>query len=146
MCTTRDDYWSSARAAALANALPRTRLTHLDITGANITVGGAKALAAVLPQTSITSLNISDNHIYPEGAKDLAAALPRTSITALVVGTNYIDNEGAIALAEVFPRPMVTKLDLPSDDNNIGSNGARTRACALTNAWFPTEGCIVICL
>ena len=60
------DDWSSrtlqgvSAVAELADALPRSFLTHLDITGAWIRIEGAEVLASALPQTSLTSLNVSD--------------------------------------------------------------------------------------
>ena len=114
---------------ALAEALPQSHITQLDLNDNNIGNEGAQALALALPQSHITQLKLHINEISDEGAQALALALPQSHITLLYLSRNNIGNEGAQALALALPQSHITQLYL--GQNAIGNEGAEALALAL---------------
>ena len=144
-----------AGARALAEALPRTNFTALELTYNYIGDAGARALAEALPKTRLTSINLRQNLIGNAGACALAEALPKTQLKEFMLSHAYIekldqdhwkhlpresfDMAATSAFAEVLPQTQLTLLDLRW--NGIGAAGARALAKALPKTQL-TELCL----
>ena len=113
-----------ALAASLAEALPATQVTNINLMGNNIGDRGAAALAAALPHTKLEVVNLFANAIGNAGAAALADALPGSRLEKLYLDSNHIGDAGMIALAEALPRStQLTKLKLKG--NPVYSSGKR---------------------
>ena len=127
-----------AGARALAEVLPKTRLTTIDLTHSKIGDAGALALAEALPNSQLTTLmlgakthqyDLRDSKLGDVAARALAEVLPETQLTVLDLRHNSIGDAGARALAGALPKTQLTTLVLGS--NSIGDAGARALADAL---------------
>merc|ERR1711924_9087 len=78
-------------------------------------MGGAAALAEALPASKLTTLSLYSNSIGDAGAAALAKALPASKLTVLFLGSNSIGDAGAAALVKALPASKLTWLDLHSD-------------------------------
>ena len=63
---------SDAFAIKLAENLPSSKLTELNLTGNQITDAGAIKLAEMLPSSKLTGLGLGDNQITDAGKKVLS--------------------------------------------------------------------------
>lgn len=100
-----------------AQALARTNLIRLNLTGNKIGVAGARAFAS---NKKLTTLNLYNNELGDAGAIIIAQ---NTSLISLNIGWNFIGDEGAEALSA---NRTITELHL--DSNNIGDRGAQALA------------------
>ena len=123
---------------ALAEVLPNTQVTSLDLSGNYIGSRGAVSLARVLPKTQITYLNLADNRpvmydvsdgIGADGAEALAEVLPNTQVKYLDLSGNRIGYKVAESLAQVLPQTQITNLNV--GDNQIDDEGVMCLAKVL---------------
>jgi Leucine Rich repeat len=114
-------------AKLLANALPESSLTSLNLLGAVIDRNGATAIAQVLPQTQLTYLNLGVYNFYADDAKAIAKALPHCKLTSLVLYLSAVGDAGGVAIASSIAQSNLTSLNLA--DAHIGT----ATAVALAN-------------
>ena len=62
----------------------------------------ASSIAEALPMSKVTYINLSRNNIGDSGAIALAEALPTSKVTLIYLGDNNIGDSGAIALAQLL--------------------------------------------
>lgn len=145
-------------AYVLTKVLPKSQITHINLSKNNIGVEGAIALAQALLQTKITSLDLLDNKIGDDGAAAFAQALPRSQITHLDLSENNIGDDGLIELVKTLPQSKIESFSLKHNkiqraatilaqalsqtkitnldllDNNIGDEGATALAKVLLDS------------
>jgi hypothetical protein len=123
---------TDAGAAALAEVLPGSQVTELDLSSNQITDAGAAALAQGLPGSQVTTLNLELNQITDAGAAALAEALPGSRITLLQLAGNQITDAGAAALAEALSGSQVEMLVLRRNQlTDAGAAALRWSGAAL---------------
>jgi hypothetical protein len=94
------DFVDFTGAAALAAALPRLRLGHLDLSRCRqIGDDGAMALAASPGLASVAVLRLSECGIGPAGARALAESPYLKGLRYLELSGNRVGEEGALDLA-----------------------------------------------
>lgn len=106
---------------ALAEALPHSRVTTLDMCNNNLGDEGVTILTAALAGLQVTELNLSSNKVMAEGIKSLAAILPGSNIINLDLAYNDISSDGIRDLGLLLPHTKITYLNLLR--NNIGPEG-----------------------
>merc|ERR1719174_3547923 len=102
---------------ALAQAIPGSTVTALNLAKNSIGDYGMEVLAKMIQQTpSLCSLHLGGNMIGADGAADIAAAAALSPwLTVLDLGNNPIGAEGAEAVAQIVNAQMLTELDLRGD-------------------------------
>merc|ERR1719191_2487923 len=102
---------------ALAQAIPGSTVTSLNLGANEISDSGAKVLAKMIQQTpSLCSLHLGGNMIGADGAADIAAAAALSPwLTVLDLGGNPVYEEGAAAVACALKAQTLTELDLRGD-------------------------------
>ncbi len=123
---------SDRGAIKLAEVLPSSKVTSLDLIGNNISDTGAIKLAEALPRSKVTRLYLSRNNISDTGAIKLAEMLPSSKVEYLSLSNNTISDTGAIKLAEMLPSSKLTELYLSG--NAISDSGATKLAEALPSS------------
>lgn len=138
-------------ACALANALARTRLTELNLSGTVILSArgpwhaclnmhalnsgnllsdqGTCALAAGLPGSPVMELHLGGNSVGAMGARALAAVLDRTQLRTLYLDCCFVLDEGACVLAAALATSRISTLSLAG--NRLSAISARALALAL---------------
>ena len=100
---------SAEEKKVIDNALKKMRnggQIYLD--NNQITDAGAIKLAEMLPSSKLTFLNLGGNEITDAGAKKLAEMLPSSKLTKLDLNSNKITDAGAIKLAKMLPSSKLT--------------------------------------
>jgi len=105
----------------LAEVLPSTQITSLNLNRSDMRAEGTAALAKVLPSTQITSISLNQNAICSvakgvgtftlDAINELCEALPKSSVTSLSLARNNllgdpekIDSSGACALCDALSK------------------------------------------
>lgn len=114
--------------SALAAALPHSPLTSLSLTH-KIEPISMQALADALPCSQLKTLDLFSCNIGSVGARILAGALPRCRLTELNIRSNEIGNAGAKAIINALPFSHIRHLDMTF--NLIGDSSACTLADVL---------------
>ena len=84
---------------------------------------GAAAIAGALPKTRVVFLNLSANKIRNLGAQKLSEMLAQHPLQTLDLSYNEISDEGAVRLSEgVENNPSLTSLDLRGQPPTTQSN------------------------
>ena len=117
---------------ALAQILPYTTITTLNLTRNSMGAAGAKEIANALKiNTTLAELNFTRNQIGDAGAKDIADALKvNTTINCLYLYDNRIEDAGAKEIADAL-KVNTTIITLNLNGNQIRAAGAKEIADAL---------------
>ena len=92
-------------------AITGNTIKSLDLSDHNLEEAQLRSLFAALKgNTSVTHLNLSGNEITDAGAIKLAEILPSSNLTSLFLDLNQITGAGAIKLAEMLPSSKLTKI------------------------------------
>lgn len=90
----------------------------IRLNGNEIDDAGCVALAEALPNTQVTSIDLESNRIGNDGCIALAKALPNTKIQSIRLDNNRFGDGGCIELAKALPNAKVTSLHLYGCDIN----------------------------
>ena len=121
----------SGGAAILADVLPHSGVTNLDLCFNNINDEGAVALTDALlhPQSKLTELLLDDSGIGDDGAIAIVNALSDAPLTCLRLSGGKMSDASAIAIANSLPGSKLIKVELSC--TAIGDHGAIAIADAL---------------
>ncbi|XP_013415374.1 leucine-rich repeat-containing protein 74B [Lingula anatina] len=126
---------SEKEAKAIAEALlVNTTVTHLDLSGNNLSAGGLAHLAPMLRENlNIRSLNLSGNLFGTEGLKSLSMALlVNQNITVLSLSGTHLADEHATYIANLL-QDVKTLVELDLSHNNMGESAANIIGASLAN-------------
>ncbi|KAF8982199.1 NACHT, LRR and PYD domains-containing protein 14, partial [Entomortierella lignicola] len=116
-------------------ALPRSRITHLDLRGAKVTDVGVPYLAEALKshQCPIVYLNLYDCQLTDTGILKLAIKLSvNKSLRALGLGSNCIGDMGILALSQgLCLNNTLEELDLSENDLALSRAGLEALISAM---------------
>lgn len=124
-----NNVFGNSGASVIFSALGHSEVTHLDLHGNNIDYMAAPSIAGQLARSKVTTLNLNRNRMGDPGAIAIARVLPESQLTTLSLCFNRITHEGAASFANALPRSRIMRLDLRG--NNIGERGATDIASAL---------------
>lgn len=121
-------------ASALAGVLKECPLRSLVLWGISnrIGVAGAQALAESLPSSSLTTLDLRANCLQDAGVIALAGALPQSSIEVLELSFTGFGSPGMLALAAAMKETVVATLGVAGND--IGLEGAQALLTGLRDS------------
>lgn len=114
---------------SLTKALPKSRLSELDMSMNNIPYEAMRELSNNLPGTQLKTLKMMDCLIQDLDFAMLVKNLPKTQLEILDLGHNEIGDESSLEFAKALPKCKLTHLDLRI--NHIAVRGATAIATAL---------------
>jgi uncharacterized protein (TIGR02996 family) len=100
----------NADAVALAERLPGSGVTHLDLSENKIGMTGAKALALSPGLAGVVELNLEDNPLLKSGRAALAASPYKGSLEAVNLGGEQVEKAEASELRKAFGKGVKVTL------------------------------------
>jgi len=135
-----------SKAALLAKYLPGTAITQLELRFNNIPVG-IEAIAQVLPLSNITELNLWQSNITDKGCIALANGLVNSRLRVLNLYNNTCGDDCAIALADNLNEMQreFDYLDLRWLMKGIGPRALLKLAEVVANPLLKLQGLNIAC-
>lgn len=100
----------NAEAVALAERLPGSGVTHLDLSENKIGMTGAKAIASSPGLAGVVELNLWGNPLLKSGRAALAASPYKGALEAINLGGEHVDKAEASELRKLFGKGVKVTL------------------------------------